>query len=221
MPASVHRRTCGQCGLGSPATQLMRAVRLPPPGGGRGWGSGWRARVGRQRVGPFRVEFAPSCRRAPGRLRVVGQRGFRAGSSRRFRAYARRTEAVGCSPRPSRSMIAAESRGAAVGVLERLAPRAARSHRRAACVLVELVDGAAAAGPKGPPALRFGGVSGACVVERRPVYQSRWFWRGLCRAAKPNERMQLTWLIGAPSQGRPRFTDESSGDAVSVHPPRS
>ena len=26
-PVSVHRRVCGRCGLGSPATQLMRAVR--------------------------------------------------------------------------------------------------------------------------------------------------------------------------------------------------
>ena len=34
MPASVHRRAVGRRGLGSPATQLMRAVRLPPPGGG-------------------------------------------------------------------------------------------------------------------------------------------------------------------------------------------
>jgi len=31
-PGSVHRRACGRCGLGSPATQLMRAVRPPPPG---------------------------------------------------------------------------------------------------------------------------------------------------------------------------------------------
>ena len=37
---------------------------------------------------------------------------------------------------------------------------AAASHRRAACILVELVEGAAAAGQKAPPALRFGGVSG-------------------------------------------------------------
>ena len=37
----------------------------------------------------------------------------------------------------------------------------------------------------------------------------------------PNERMQLTWLPGAPSQCRARFTSESSGDAASVHPPRS
>ena len=32
-PVSVHRRACGRRGLGSAATQLMRAVRLPPPGG--------------------------------------------------------------------------------------------------------------------------------------------------------------------------------------------
>jgi len=32
MPASVHRRAVGRCGLGSPATQLMRAVRPQPPG---------------------------------------------------------------------------------------------------------------------------------------------------------------------------------------------
>ena len=32
-PASVHQRVVGRCGLGSSATQLMRAVRLPPPGG--------------------------------------------------------------------------------------------------------------------------------------------------------------------------------------------
>ena len=38
---------------------------------------------------------------------------------------------------------------------------------------------------------------------------------------QPNERMQLTWLLGAPSQGRPRSTVESSGGSVSVHPPRS
>ena len=37
----------------------------------------------------------------------------------------------------------------------------------------------------------------------------------------PNERMQLTWLTGAPSQGRPRFTGVSSGGAASAHPPRS
>ena len=33
MAVSVHRRVVGRNGLGSPATQLMRAVRLPPPGG--------------------------------------------------------------------------------------------------------------------------------------------------------------------------------------------
>ena len=38
---------------------------------------------------------------------------------------------------------------------------------------------------------------------------------------RPNERMQLTWLLGAPSQCRSRFTGESSGNSVSVHPPRS
>ncbi len=32
MPASVHRRVVGRVGLGSAATQLMRAVRPPPPG---------------------------------------------------------------------------------------------------------------------------------------------------------------------------------------------
>ena len=32
-PASVHRLGVGRRGLGSSATQLMRAVRLPPPGG--------------------------------------------------------------------------------------------------------------------------------------------------------------------------------------------
>ena len=31
-PVSVHRLAVGRCGLGSPATQLMRAVRPPPPG---------------------------------------------------------------------------------------------------------------------------------------------------------------------------------------------
>ncbi len=30
-PASVHRRAIGRLGLGSPATQLMRAVRLAKP----------------------------------------------------------------------------------------------------------------------------------------------------------------------------------------------
>ena len=98
-----------------------------------------------------------------------------------------------------------------------MAPWAAPGHRRAACILVRLADGAAAAGPKEPPALRFGGVSGECVVERRPVYQSRWFWLVGRGAAKPNERMQLTWLLGAPIRaglgsrprlraGRPRLT---------------
>ncbi len=33
MSGSVHRCASGWRGLGSPATQLMRAVRLPPPGG--------------------------------------------------------------------------------------------------------------------------------------------------------------------------------------------
>ena len=33
MAGSVHRRAFGRHGLGSPATQLMRAVRPPPPGG--------------------------------------------------------------------------------------------------------------------------------------------------------------------------------------------
>ena len=37
---------------------------------------------------------------------------------------------------------------------------------------------------------------------------------------QPNERMQLTWLTGAQAE-RLRFTDESSGNAVSAHPPRS
>jgi len=98
-----------------------------------------------------------------------------------------------------------------------MASRAAQSLRRAACILVELADEAAAAGPKEPPALRFGGVSGELVVERRRVYQSRWFWLGLRSEAKPNERMQLTWLPGAPIHAgfgsparhratRPRFT---------------
>ena len=32
MPVSVHRRAVGRSGLGSSATQLMRAVRPPPPG---------------------------------------------------------------------------------------------------------------------------------------------------------------------------------------------
>jgi len=32
MSAPVHWRACGRGGLGSPATQLMRAVRPPPPG---------------------------------------------------------------------------------------------------------------------------------------------------------------------------------------------
>ena len=32
-PVSVHQRVLGRRGLGSSATQLMRAVRLPPPGG--------------------------------------------------------------------------------------------------------------------------------------------------------------------------------------------
>ena len=79
-----------------------------------------------------------------------------------------------------------------------MASWAAVGHRRAACILAELVEGAAAAGLKAPPALRFGGVSGEFVVERQPVYRSRWFWAGRRRRAKPNERMQLTWLIGAP-----------------------
>ena len=41
------------------------------------------------------------------------------------------------------------------------------------------------------------------------------------RQALPNERMQLTWLIGAPSQCRSRFTGEASGSSASAHPPRS
>ncbi len=60
------------------------------------------------------------------------------------------------------------------------------------------VDAAAAASSNDPPALRPVGVSGERVFGGQSVYQSRWFWPGSCRAAKPNERMQLTWLIGAP-----------------------
>ena len=82
----------------------------------------------------------------------------------------------------------------------RMASWAARNLCRAACILVKLVDSAAAASPSDPPALRFGGCDGKVVVERQPVYQSRWFWLGGCSAAKPNERMQLTWLLGAPSR---------------------
>ena len=54
------------------------------------------------------------------------------------------------------------------------------------------VEGAAAASLSAPPALRLTGVSGEVVVERQPVYQSRWFWLGLRSAAKPNDHMQLT-----------------------------
>ncbi|HRF50901.1 MAG TPA: hypothetical protein PLC98_24945 [Anaerolineales bacterium] len=59
-----------------------------------------------------------------------------------------------------------------------------------------MVEGAAAAGAQEPPALRFDGVSGECIVDGRPVYQSRWFCLGWLGAAKPNHGMQLTWLIG-------------------------
>ena len=52
---------------------------------------------------------------------------------------------------------------------------------------------------------------------RRRGFRRSYLWRGWFGAAKPNERMQLTWLIGAPSQaglgspvhlraGRPRLS---------------
>jgi len=48
------------------------------------------------------------------------------------------------------------------------APWAAPNHRRAACILAELVDGAAAASPNASPALRFGGCGGQAGF-RQPV----------------------------------------------------
>ena len=130
MPASVHRRVVGQGGLGSPATQLMRAVRLPPPGG---------LRVRRCRLpGGARVSGrsmsspAPGCRRFTGRRFGRGSRGYESASQSRTRAETRRTKLVGRSPRPSRAVFESENRGAAYGVLGRKASWAAGRHHRAA-----------------------------------------------------------------------------------------
>ena len=128
-PASVHRCAVGQGGLGSSATQLMRAVS-------------WRETAG---------VSSPNWRRStfelPSRSKVVERQvvvGVRAGgllevhAARRLAlvasrcAKARRTESRSLSSRPSRAVIESESRGAAQGLLERKASWAATCRRCAA-----------------------------------------------------------------------------------------
>ena len=172
----------------------MRAVRLPPPGG--------RAELvyRKRRRGIVASESGRSERSS---RRVVG--GLRAGclasgnaavatSRSRFRAGALRVALAASSSRPSRrgkpprveawpaDVLANESWAVVSPLIQSSSwpmalPLGVRTSRQP-CVL------AGAVGERG--------------VRRRAVYQSRWFWPGRRRKAKPNERMQLTWLIGAP-----------------------
>ncbi len=60
----------------------------------------------------------------------------------------------------------------------------------------------------GAATARQSGVRSCVLATLRPsksssanrAFQSRWFWLGWLGVAKPNERMQLTWLLGAPSR---------------------
>ena len=115
---------------GSPATQLMRAVRLLPPGG---LGDRtWRPLAVAESQSRSVLRRAPGCRWFAGRRFGRGSRGSDSVSRSCSQAETRRTESVCRSPRPCREVIEAESRGAAIRVLERTASWAAGKHRRAA-----------------------------------------------------------------------------------------
>ena len=108
--------------------------------------------------------FERSARRVVARLRAGCSAEVHAAAGlarkRALGQASRRNESAGRSPRPSRVVFTAESRGAAFGVLERLASWAARGNRRAACILAELTESIAAVWRSDPPALRPGGVPG-------------------------------------------------------------
>jgi hypothetical protein len=151
MPASVHQRAVGRCGLGSAATQLMRAVS-------------WHETTGVSSPNGRRAAFEVPSRsewvvrqvvvsvRAGGSLEDHAAVGLALAAS--YCANVRRTEARSHSPRPSRSVFAAES----VGVGRRLfgstclGPLIAVVAPLAAGERVSV--GAAAAFSAWPPALR-------------------------------------------------------------------
>ena len=157
MPVSVHRRVVGRHGLGSPATQLMRAVRPPPPGEAS------------------KPSWWVVVRRLLGWLAKSASGG---NAASRF-CYT----SLAAQPRGK----AAESRSAARG---RLVERAL-GRRLAACILAKLIARAAAV-------LAFWRRLGPVRLSGRLGHKSRWFWLAERREARPNERMQLTWLLGAP-----------------------
>ena len=134
------------------------------------------------------------------------QRGYLAGSRSRFRgpnAVCRFCcKSLAAQPKGK----AAESRSVARGCLvER-----ALGRRLTACILAKLIARAAAV-------LAFWWRLWRVRPGGRLGHKSRWFWLVEPGKARPNERMQLTWLPGAPIHaglgslacrraGRPRLT---------------
>ena len=171
---SVHERAVGRVGLGSAATQLMRAVRPPPPGGEIGpcW-----LRLKRVRVSST-VSASPTAGRdASSRTGVIS--GFEVGGA----GVADESWSLARLLVPSRRCLR-QPAGISRASSARFSP-ISRSVRQSRLVY--------------PGRLKR--LRSLCerVVGGRRAIQSRRFWRVGEGQARPNNRMQLTWLTGAPS----------------------